>query len=148
MVVLHGIDPEDVSGLVLDLFFLPVDLVDQLGVIEDDYHLRRLYSRALKKAGYEVEGAGTIQEARDVLNQVRFDLLLCDIQMGDGYGTDLVDEYSAQLYTTGAQVVMVSGQSRYREKCNEMGVDFFLEKPVAVDNLVKLVDRLTARHSF
>ena len=67
--------------------------------------------------------------------------------MGDGRGTDLLREYSSRLYTSGAQVIMVSGQSQYRDTCKEMGADFFLDKPVAVSTLVALVDRLTARHT-
>jgi len=117
-------------------------------VLEDDDDLRRLYSKALHSAGYDVYPAGTVQEARDLLTQARFDLLLCDIHMGDERGTDLLDEYAGELFTSGAQVVMVSGQPQYRDMCEEMGADFFLEKPVAVKTLVALADRLTARQSL
>jgi len=44
-------------------------------------------------------------------------------------------------------VVIVSGQAQYREMCEEMGIDFFLEKPVSVPALIALVDRLTAWQS-
>lgn len=115
-------------------------------VIEDDDYLRRLYGKALRSAGYEVHPAGTLQAARDLLAQIRFDVLLCDIHMGDDRGTDLLHEYADTLFTSGAQVIMVSGQTHYRDTCEEMGADFFLEKPVAISTLVVLVDRLTARH--
>jgi len=117
-------------------------------IIEDDDYLRRLYGKALSKAGYDVHLAGTVQEARDLLIQVRFDLLLCDIHMGKTRGTDLLTEYADTLFTSGAQVVMVSGQAQYRDMCAEMGIDFFLEKPIAISTLVALADRLTARESF
>ena len=116
-------------------------------VMEDDDYLRRLYYKALHSAGYEVNTAGTVQEARDILTQVNFDLLLCDIQMGDERGTDLLNEYANTLFTSGAQVVIVSGQPQYRDMCTDLGVDFFLEKPVAIGTLVTLVDRLTARNA-
>ena len=109
--------------------------------------MRRLYYKALRSAGYEVNTAGTVQEARDILTQVHFDLLLCDIQMGDERGTDLLNEYAGALFTSGAQVVIVSGQPQYRDMCIDLGVDFFLEKPVAIGTLVTLVDRLTARQN-
>ena len=117
-------------------------------VMEDDAILSRLYSKALRASGYEVHPARTIQEARDFLAQVRFDVLLCDIHLGDDRGTDLLREHSAILSTRGTQVIMVSGQARYRDMCEEMGADFFLEKPVAISTLVTLVDRLTAQQSF
>lgn len=117
-------------------------------IIEDNHDLRRLYSKALRSAGYDVHSAGTMQVARDILSRIRFDLLLCDVHMGEGRGTDLLRDYSDLLFTNGAQVVMVSGHARYRDICAEMGADFFLEKPVAIGTLVTLVDRLTARHDF
>ncbi len=116
-------------------------------VMDDDAHLRQIYSRALEAAGYAVYPAGTIQEARDLLGRLRFDVLLCDIHMGHERGTDILQEYSQELFTSGAQVIMVSGQARYRDICEEMGADFFLEKPVALGALVAMVNRLTTRHS-
>lgn len=115
-------------------------------IMEDDTHLRRLFGKALRTSGYDVHTAATTQEARDILAQVRFDLLLCDIHIGDDRGTDLLHEYAETFATGGTQVVMVSGEVQYRDMCEEMGADFFLEKPVAVGTLVTLVDRLTARH--
>ncbi len=117
-------------------------------VMEDNAHLRRLFGKALRASGYQVHTAGTLQEARDVLAQVRFDVLLCDIHMGDDRGTDLLREHADTFATIGTQVVMVSGEAHYRDMCEEMGADFFLEKPVAVGTLVALVDRLTARQGF
>lgn len=114
-------------------------------IMEDDVHLRRLYSKALRARGYEVQTAATLQDARNFLEQSRFDIMLCDIHMGSDRGTDILSEYSAQLMTSGTQVVMVSGQARYRDMCEQLGADFFLEKPISIGVLVALVDRLTAR---
>lgn len=113
-------------------------------VMEDDEHLRRLYSKALSKSGYDVYPASTIEEARRLLASSQFDIFLCDIHMGNGLGTDLVNEQRATLSENSTQVIMVSGQARYRAICEEMGVDFYLEKPVPVSMLLTLVERLTA----
>ena len=117
-------------------------------IMEDNAHLRRLFSKALRASDYKVYTAGTIQEARDLLAQTRFDIMLCDIHMGNDRGTDLLSEYADVFATSGTQIVMVSGESHYRDMCEQMGADFFLEKPVAIGTLVGLVDRLTARQSF
>lgn len=114
-------------------------------IMEDDTDLRRLFGKALRAAGYEVHPAGTIDEAHDLLNCTRFDILLCDIHMGRNRSTDLLTEHAAALATSGAQVIMVSGQAQYRAMCEEMGADFFLEKPVAINTLVGLVNRLSAQ---
>jgi DNA-binding NtrC family response regulator len=114
--------------------------------MEDDTHLRRLYSKALRKAGYRVHSASTIEEAKRMLTNVRFDILLCDIQMGNDRGTDMLHDHIDEITTNGAQVIMVSGHSHYREACAEMGADLFLEKPVSIGTLVTLVNRLTAHN--
>jgi len=117
-------------------------------VMEDDDHLRRVFARALQAADYEVYQACDVQEASDLLAQSRFDVLICDIHLGKERGTDLLKDHVDMLFTSGAQIVMVSGHPRYRDMCEEMGADFFMEKPVSVSTLVMLMDRLTGRHGY
>jgi two-component system nitrate/nitrite response regulator NarL len=117
-------------------------------VMEDEADLRRLYCKALRSSGYEVYPAGTIQEARDLLLRHRFDVFMCDIHMGADLGTDLLREQASLLAERGTLIITVSGESQYRPICEEMGVDFYLEKPVTINSLVTLVSRLTARQSY
>jgi DNA-binding NarL/FixJ family response regulator len=117
-------------------------------VMEDNIHLCRLFSRALRASGYEVHTATTVQAARDLLPQINFDILLCDIHMGEDRGTDLLSEHLGKFVGDDTQIVIVSGESHYRGRCEEIGVDFFLEKPVAVGTLVALVDRLMVQQRF
>ena len=122
-------------------------LAQHILIVDDDDHLRNIYSRALQKAGYEVHPAATLQEARNLLNFHNFDILLCDIQMGrNERGIDLLKEYDSTLVAQGTQIIMLSCEVQYRAMCEELGVEFFMEKPVALIPLVTLIDRLTARH--
>ena len=115
-------------------------------VMEDDAHLRNVFTRALQAAGYEVHQASAVDEARALLSEFEFDVLICDIHVGKSRGTDLLREHGEMLLNSGGQIVMVSGYPRYRAVCEEMGADFFLEKPVSIKTLVTLVDRLTKVH--
>lgn len=112
-------------------------------VMEDDDHLRRLYHKTLRHAGYTVHSAATIQEARELLARYKFDVFLCDIHMGKDRGTDLLREQQTRLKQNGTHVVTVSGEAQYRAMCEEMGVGFYLEKPVALSTVITIVDRLT-----
>jgi CheY-like chemotaxis protein len=113
-------------------------------IVEDEGVLRRLYTRALNRVGYKVYGAGTLAEARKLLAQHHFDAFVCDIHVGEERGTDLLRELGDALRKEGTQIVMVSADSRYRSVTEEMGVEFYLEKPISVASLVMLMDRLTA----
>lgn len=115
-------------------------------IMEDDDQLRRLFSKALSKSGYDIYPAATIKEARELLASSQFDIFLCDINMGnDDLGTDLLREQHATLSHNGTQIIIVSGEAQYRSTCEEMGVDFYLEKPVTLSTLLTLVARLTAQ---
>lgn len=112
-------------------------------VMEDDTRLRNVFTRALQAAGYEVHQAAAVEEAQALLSKHEFDVLICDIHVGKSRGTDLLREHGEMLLNSGGQIVMVSGYPRYRAVCEEMGADFFLEKPVSIKTLVTLMDRLT-----
>ncbi len=115
-------------------------------IIEDNLDLRRLYNRALARVGYNVTATGTLAEAYSLLDQSRFDVLLCDIHLGAEKGTDLIREKHAQLQENKTHVVMITGETWYGDIAEEVGADLFLEKPVGLDTLVGLVGRLTAPH--
>jgi DNA-binding response OmpR family regulator len=111
-------------------------------VLEDHHDLRRLYAKVLTKAGYEVYPAATLEEARGLLSRQHVDIFVCDIHVGDERGTDLLREQSAALSQQGTKIVVVSGQAQYRSMCEELGIDFYLEKPVGLEMLLTLMNRL------
>ncbi len=114
-------------------------------VMEDNADLRRLYSKIFKNIGYQVYPAATLEEARSLLAMGHMDVFLCDIHMGREKGTDLLREQTTALEKNGTKIIVVSGQAQYRPLCEEMGVDFYLEKPVGLETLVTIVQRLTAQ---
>jgi DNA-binding response OmpR family regulator len=113
-------------------------------VLEDDPYLRRLMEKVFRNGGLEIHPAGTIMAAKELLTSNRFDALIADIHVPDGKGTDLVREFRDKLSGDGTVVVMVTGEARYRYLEEELGIDLYLEKPVAVQDLVALVNRLTS----
>ncbi len=116
-------------------------------IMEDNLDLLRLFSKALQNAGYDVNTASTLEEARTRLLQSRFDLLLCDIHIGERRGTDLLCEQMESLRAQGTEVVVVSVDTHYRPLCQDLGIDFYLEKPVSVRQLVQLIERLIPHRS-
>jgi DNA-binding NarL/FixJ family response regulator len=59
-------------------------------VVDDDPGFRRYAERALTLDGHRCTLASSADEARGLLAEVRFDLLVTDIQLGDGNGLDLL----------------------------------------------------------
>jgi DNA-binding response OmpR family regulator len=114
-------------------------------IMEDDPGLRRIYSKALKKTNYDLHQAATVQEARDLLDENDYDIFICDIHMGRERGTDLLTEKGDRLAANGTQIIMVSAYGQYRSLTEEMGADFFLEKPISLGTLITLINRLIER---
>ena len=69
-------------------------------VAEDDKNLRRLMTAYLKGDGYKIYGAADGEEALQILESNKIDLLVCDIMMPgkDGYElTADIREFDSEL---------------------------------------------------
>ena len=59
-------------------------------VIDDEPAVRQILAAAVSKGGYSVDQAATVAEAAAKLARGNVDVALCDLQMPDGNGIDLV----------------------------------------------------------
>jgi DNA-binding response OmpR family regulator len=116
-------------------------------LLEEVHNLRRLYGNALRAAGYRVHEATTLDEAHDLLAIRRFDLFICALDLSGENVMDFVRAQRDKFAQAGTQVIAISAEGGHRSNWEEMGVDFYLETPVATDPLVTLADRLTAKRS-
>jgi DNA-binding NtrC family response regulator len=116
-------------------------------LMESKNDVRRLYSNALRAAGYKVHETASLQDARDMLAIRQFDIFICALDLAGEHVMNLVHDQRSKLSKAGTHVIAISAEGGHRSNWEEMGVDFYLETPVATDPLVTLVDRLTARKS-
>jgi DNA-binding NtrC family response regulator len=107
-------------------------------IAEDDPYLLNLYSKALRKSGFNVSGSQTLQHVREQLEAEPFDLLLCDIHLDDGSVIDYLQEIPDQEM----EIIVASGDAHYRTVCEELGIDFYLEKPISIKVMITLIQRL------
>jgi DNA-binding NtrC family response regulator len=112
-------------------------------IMEDDRSLRRIYTKALSKSRYQVDEAATIQSARRLLQENQYAIFVCDIHMGRDLGTELLDEFREKFQRQETHIVMCSEYGHYRYLSEEMGAEYFLEKPIALTTLLTLVNRLS-----
>ncbi len=111
-------------------------------VAEDDTYLLNLYRKALQKSGFEVSASKSLQNVRDQLRITHFDLLLCDLHLDDGSAIDYLKEITEQAMNQHMEIIIASGDARYRTVCERLGVEFYLEKPISIEALVTLINRL------
>jgi two-component system, NtrC family, nitrogen regulation response regulator NtrX len=110
-------------------------------VVDDEVGIRELLSEILRDEGYHVKLAENAAQARDLRLQERPDLVLLDIWMPDCDGISLLKEWGNGGLLT-MPVVMMSGHGTIDTavEATRIGAFDFLEKPIALQKLLKTVD--------
>ena len=78
-------------------------------LVEDTPSLALLYRSVLSRAGYVVETAGTLAEAREAYARVHPRLVLLDLQLPDGDGLELLDTLRREAPETRVIVITANG---------------------------------------
>jgi len=99
-------------------------------VIDDEPDLRTLYELTLLREGYQVETAGTVAQARDALANERFDLVITDMRLPDGMGTELLKALRSQQRTERCVVITAYGSAENAVESLKAGAFDYLTKPV------------------
>jgi DNA-binding NtrC family response regulator len=111
-------------------------------VVDDEMGIRELLSEILSDEGHVVEAAENAQEAREFRLRQAPDLVLLDIWMPDTDGVTLLKEWAAQGQLT-MPVIMMSGHATIDTavEATKIGALNFLEKPIALQKLLKAVEQ-------
>lgn len=115
-------------------------------VVDDEMGIRELLNEILSDEGHVVYSAENAQQARFVREQMQPDLVLLDIWMPDTDGVTLLKEWSKSGQLT-MPVVMMSGHATIDTavEATRIGASNFLEKPIALQKLLKTVAQALER---
>ncbi len=111
-------------------------------VVDDEMGIRELLNEILSDEGHTVYSAESAIQARTIREQMRPDLVLLDIWMPDTDGITLLKEWSKSGQLT-MPVVMMSGHATIDTavEATRIGAMNFLEKPIALQKLLKTVNK-------
>jgi DNA-binding response OmpR family regulator len=111
-------------------------------VVDDDILLLEALEELLKSSGYEVRVADRGQEALDMLDKERFDLLILDVVMPKMTGFDVCREVRKRNdEMSKVKIIMLTAKTEERDtKIEEKyGCDLYLTKPIDLDRLKELI---------
>ena len=114
-------------------------------IADDDETLRNLYTRIFSGEGYCLTLAGCVDEARRLLAANPYDLLITDLLLGDGEGTELLDILTGSLKNTKA--IIVSGSAGPAERCllnEKYNLTDYFNKPFDTGELLAAVKKTLA----
>ncbi len=108
-------------------------------VVDDEADIRELLELSLIRMGLTVESAGSIGEAKRLLDEKTFDLCLTDMRLPDGEGIDLVRHISANCADLPVAVITAYGSTENAVVALKSGAFDYLTKPLALEQLRTLI---------
>jgi chemosensory pili system protein ChpA (sensor histidine kinase/response regulator) len=115
-------------------------------VVDDSLTVRRVTQRLLAREGYRVVLAKDGMEALERLAEERPRIVLSDIEMPRMDGFDLVRNIRNDAALRDLPVIMITSRiaQKHRDYAAELGVDHYLGKPYAEEDLLALIARYTS----
>ena len=104
-------------------------------VVEDEIAIAEPLSEHLAREGFEPTVAGSLEEARNALQQTQPDLILLDVMLPDGDGRDLCREIRR---TSDVPIIMLTARGEEIDRIVglELGADDYVVKPFSAGELV------------
>ncbi|GIJ22507.1 response regulator transcription factor [Micromonospora lutea] len=113
-------------------------------LVEDDRRVAGALLSALTRRGYEVEHAATVAAA---LSAAPCDLVLLDLTLPDGDGTDLCRQLRRRSSQLGIIAVTARGEERDRVLGLRLGADDYVVKPFSMVELQARIEAVLRRAS-
>src|SRR2546428_5892029 len=98
-------------------------------VVDDEPDLRTLYELTLLREGYDIETAGSVEEALLHLKDRVYSAVITDMRLPDGTGLDLLRRLEETGRREKAIVITAYGSAENAVEAREAGAHDYLPKP-------------------
>ncbi|MGD9642086.1 MAG: response regulator [Elusimicrobiales bacterium] len=105
-------------------------------VADDDAAMLNIYGRIFANTSYKVSKAASFAEAERLINGGSYDLLITDLLLQDGVGTDLIKLFEGKK--AGAKSLLVTGS--VHQVAPEALPKFYFEKPFNLQAFMEAVE--------
>jgi two-component system, OmpR family, response regulator len=113
--------------------------------LEDDGRLGEVVLRGLRGEGHVVDGATTLADARWLISEYRYDVLILDVMLPDGDAYSLCSELRARGCRTPVLLLTARDSVPDRVRGLDVGADDYLVKPFAFEELLARLRALARR---
>lgn len=116
--------------------------MNRLLLVEDDLTFSKMLSTFLTRKGFEVMTASNLGRACKMLKEASFDLILSDLRLPDGEGTDLLDAITTS--DDAPPLIVLTGYADIASAVSAIkrGARDYLSKPVQPDILLQKIEEL------
>lgn len=107
-------------------------------VVDDSMLIRYTVSRLLEEHGFTVESAGNGVEALEILNRMRPDLIVTDLQMPKMSGQELIAAVKSRPETAQIPIIIIASRADASKEADgskeaEKLANFFVYKDIDID---------------
>jgi two-component system, OmpR family, phosphate regulon sensor histidine kinase PhoR len=111
-------------------------------VVDDEYGIRTGVRQILEMEGFAVEEAETGRDALAALDRDPFDVILIDYRLPDIDGLTLLQAIRSRKLDVMTCMITAYANIETAVAATRQGIDFFLPKPFAPDDLIGVVETL------
>ncbi len=105
-------------------------------IVDDEENIRSILSEMLEANGYVCRTAATPLEARELLEDEKFELILCDINMPGESGLDLIRDILPKHPETAAIMITALDDPMVAKVALKIGVYDYITKPFEMNNVM------------
>lgn len=119
-------------------------------IVDDEPHVIRVLKLSLEKNGYVVTAAHNGEQALERLKDNLPDILITDIDMPRMNGKELCSRIKNDMPDRNFPILVLTSKTEieHREWTRDMKITMFLEKPVSIRKLLKLLDDYKKDHGL
>jgi DNA-binding NtrC family response regulator len=121
---------------------------ERILVIDDHDQMRTTIGHVLMRASYSCQLASDAPDARDMLNQGSYDLVLCDISLPGGSGLALAKEIATQHPDSAVVMITALEGEDIAGTAAEFGASAHITKPFTQSQLLTTVTSVLRRRSL
>ena len=114
---------------------------ERILVADDHDSLRRGIARALSESGHDVEEADSGNAAIEQLHKGQFDVVVCDLKMGDSDGMEVLRTAKALQPTTAIILMTAFGSVQTAVEAMRVGAFDYVQKPFEIEEMEFKIDK-------
>jgi two-component system phosphate regulon response regulator PhoB len=117
-------------------------------MVEDEPEVREMIRYTLESKGYRIDEADNAQEARRLLSQHHYDLILMDWMLPGRSGLDLTRELKQKARSNTPPIIMLTAKSEESDKVNglDSGADDYITKPFSTREMLARIKAVIRRN--
>jgi DNA-binding NtrC family response regulator len=117
-------------------------------IIDDEEALAKILSKVVAQVGHEAFLAHTGSEGLEHAKQLKPDLILCDLNLPDMKGTDVIAQLNTSMNTASVVVITGEGTVNSAVEAMKLGAEDYLEKPIDTEKLKLVLKKIAEKRGL